>query len=175
MDKQDQINYLITDPKPDVKGLLLSDMIEYYVKEIGLIKQDEFSPTCLEPAAYQLRLGSLYYLDGTKGELQEKGEKSSLELPRNSLTYVTAFEKIKLPFYIAARFNLKVTIIYQGVLLGTGPQVDPGFEGRLSCPLYNFSNNPITLHFKKPFAIIDFVKTTSLSDVARENLKREIS
>jgi hypothetical protein len=48
------------------------------------------------------------------------------------------------------------------VLLGTGPQVDPGFSGALSCPLYNLTNMDLTIRRGQDFATIDFEKTTTL-------------
>ncbi len=52
--------------------------------------------------------------------------------------------------------------VYDGVLLGTGPQVDPGFSGALSCPLYNLTNMDLTIKRGQDFATIDFEKTTTL-------------
>jgi hypothetical protein len=69
-------------------------------------------------------------------------------------------ERINMPLYMIGRFNLKIDLIYQGIILGTGPQVDPGFRGRLSCPLHNISNNDVVLTFGERFATIDFVKTS---------------
>jgi hypothetical protein len=47
----------------------------------------------------------------------------------------------RVPSYIAIRFNLKITNVYRGILLGTGPIIDPGFVGRLSLPLHNLTLN----------------------------------
>src|SRR5256885_14069412 len=47
----------------------------------------------------------------------------------------------RFPDYIAARFNLKIPNVYRGLLLGTGPLVDPGWSGRLSFPLHNLTTN----------------------------------
>ena len=50
-------------------------------------------------------------------------------------------EKLLLPEYIAARFNLHIRHVHKGILLGTGPLVDPGFFGNLLIPLHNLTNN----------------------------------
>jgi hypothetical protein len=52
--------------------------------------------------------------------------------------------------------------VYAGILLGTGPQVDPGFSGKLSCPLYDLTNVDILITRGEDFATIDFEKTTEL-------------
>jgi len=41
-----------------------------------------------------------------------------------------------------------------------GPQVDPGYQGKLFCPLYNLSNKTIKLRYGDTIATIDFVRTT---------------
>jgi hypothetical protein len=82
-------------------------------------------------------------------------------MPPNSIVFVSIAESLDLPFYIAARFNLRVEWVYKGILLGTGPQVEPGFRGQLSCPLYNLTNYPHKITRKDEFATIDFERTSS--------------
>jgi hypothetical protein len=77
---------------------------------------------------------------------------------------------IRLPHYIAARFDLAIEFIYQGILLGTGPQVDPGFQGYLSCPLHNISSDAVHIRLGKAFAKMDFAKTGGLA--AAEELSK---
>lgn len=67
--------------------------------------------------------------------------RSSFVLRRNSIAFVTLEPYLRLPDYIAARFNLTIRDVYRGLLLGTGPIVDPGFQGYLSIPLHNLTNN----------------------------------
>jgi hypothetical protein len=42
-----------------------------------------------------------------------------------------------------------------------GPQVDPGYQGKLFCPLYNLSNKTIKLRYGDTIAAIDFIRTTT--------------
>ena len=46
-----------------------------------------------------------------------------------------------MPAYIAGRFNLLIREVYRGLLVGTSPLVDPGFEEYLSVPIHNFTDN----------------------------------
>lgn len=64
-------------------------------------------------------------------------------------------------FCFSYTFNLRVDWVYKGALLGTGPQVEPGFRGKLSCPLYNLTNRSHTITRKDEFATIDFERTTN--------------
>src|SRR5438105_1715161 len=112
------------DPLPDVQAMLSSDLIAYYnsvVAQPGMI--DPFNPANLKPAAYELTLGPNYLIEGEERLLTP--EEPWLELPPNSVVFVSMQERLVLPHYIVARFDLAIEFIYQGILLGTGPQVDP--------------------------------------------------
>ncbi|NQT19271.1 MAG: hypothetical protein HQ592_06170, partial [Planctomycetes bacterium] len=146
------------DEHPEVQGMLAADCIKYYVDHVTMI--DPFVSERLKPASYELTLGPYYRFEGQDRYLTR--ESPSLRIPPNSIVIVAMWERLLLPHYIAARFNLSIDLIYQGLLLGTGPQVDPGFKGVLSCPLHNISNNNIILTLKEPFAKIDFLKTTGI-------------
>jgi len=149
------------DPKrkdPSRKGMLLSNEIEMFQKNKLLIAED-FEAKNLRPAAYTLRIGDKYVdSDGKPGTLDDKNP--HFEMRPNSIVYVSTLEKLDLPHYIAARFNLRVKWVYKGILLGTGPQVEPGYRGYLSCPLYNFTDRPIRISYREDFATIDFERTT---------------
>jgi deoxycytidine triphosphate deaminase len=164
------------DPLSDVQGMLSSDLIAYYnavVAQPGMI--DPFVEENLKPAAYELTMGPNFLLEGKEDVLTP--ERPWLELPPNSVVFVSMQERLVLPHYIVARFDLAIEFIYQGILLGTGPQVDPGFQGVLSCPLHNISNAPVHLQLGYPFAKIDFAKSRGL-EAARaagelDNIKTE--
>jgi hypothetical protein len=81
---------------------------------------------------------------------------------------------LDLPFYVVGRFNVRVSWVYNGVLLGTGPQVDPGFSGCLSCPLYNLTDLDIIIKRDEDFATIDFEKTTTFLEGIPLAEKKEI-
>ena len=154
--------WMFVDPEPDVKGLLLSDRIEAYVKKYKLlVDEHDFEETNLKPASYLLTLGTKYYLNGEIGEI-ESGK--YLVLPPNSFVIVGIKEKVVLPHWCASRFGLRVAYVYKGLLMGAGPQVDPGFEGYLGCPLHNLTNRGVKIRQGEPLAWIDFAKTSRLGD-----------
>lgn len=143
-------------------GLLLSDKIKWFVDR-GFLIASGFEEHNLKPASYELTLGQRYYQDGKFFDLDPNNPcRRSLTIPANSIVAVSINEKIRLPHYIYARFNLRVEYIYRGLLLGTGPQVDPGFDAYLSCPLHNLTNHDITIKYGESFACIDFGTTTRL-------------
>lgn len=144
---------------PDRKGMLLSDQIDKFC-QAKLLIAESYSVHRLRPAAYTLTIGEDYVdSHGKRRTLTEA--KPSFEMPPNSIVFVSIKEMLDLPYYIAARFNLRVDWVYKGILLGTGPQVEPGFRGYLSCPLYNLTDRPHTITLGDEFATIDFERTTS--------------
>lgn len=156
--------WMFIDPEPAVQGILLSDRIEAYVKKYSLlVDAHDFQQTNLKPASYSLTLDPKYYLNGQTIEIQPGG---SLLVPPNSFVIAGIKEKVALPHWCAARFGLRVSYVYKGLLMGAGPQVDPGFEGHLGCPLHNLTNCSIRIKLEEPFAWIDFAKTSRLGENA---------
>jgi deoxycytidine triphosphate deaminase len=149
------------DPHSDDRGSLLSNRIHQFCSEAGLLISEGYTEKNLRPASYTLTIGD-NFIDSEGNERHLTEENDSFVFHKNSIIFVSTKEKLDLPYYILARFNLRVNWVYDGVLLGTGPQVDPGFRGSLSCPLYNLTNVDLTIKRRDPFATIDFEKTTTL-------------
>lgn len=76
----------------------------------------------------------------------------------NSIAFVYLETRFRLPDYIAVRFNLKITHVHAGLLLGTGPLVDPGFDGRLLIPLHNLTAEDYTLRGGEGLIWLEFTK-----------------
>jgi deoxycytidine triphosphate deaminase len=140
------------DPFPDIAPALLNtaDLLEY-IAATGMLHPFRVSPgnasEMLKPASCGMRLAGpvIYWKDTKSGGHRkitvqlEHGEE--LKLNPNSIVYVTLEPMLRLPDYIAARFNLTIRDIYRGMLVGTGPLVDPGFVGQIHVPLHNLTCN----------------------------------
>lgn len=74
-----------------------------------------------------------------------------------------------MPAYIALRFNLRITLVHRGLLLGTGPLVDPGFEGRLLIPLHNLTSEDCVLTGGEGLIWIEFTKLSANKAWSDEN------
>jgi hypothetical protein len=163
--------YKSEDPLPDLAPALLNtaDLLAY-VALTGMIwpfAPDPANPgQTLKPASCAVAPGGLYvywtdpYEGGDKprivaGDLKDR---ESLWLERNSIVYLTLAPEFRLPDYIAARFNLKIRDIYRGLLVGTGPLVDPGFTGRLSIPIHNLTSNRYQIVGGEPLVWMEFTK-----------------
>jgi deoxycytidine triphosphate deaminase len=150
------------DPDPDVwnrwqGAVLLRNEIERYCREpIRLITP--FDQRYLKPASYHLRLGAKCRVDGEDMELSL--DHPRLTIPPHGIAVVTTLETVNIPAFLIARWNLRVTKVYEGLVWVGGAQVDPGYGGNLFCPLYNLSNKPVHLELGEMLFTIDFVRTT---------------
>lgn len=147
-------------------GMLSSPHIAYCVDKYQIIKN--YDESCLDSASYQMRVGGsvLTWDRGTKiefelGEYEDKNKniRKSVELKPNSLTFLTTIEEFRLTKDIVARFNLKSKWVHQGLLLGTGPIVDPQLHARLLIPVHNFSSQTVTMNYNQKFISVEFTKT----------------
>lgn len=151
--------YRNDDPFPEIEPALLNhEDIAAYASAIGLISP--FDPTLLKAACYPFCVeGTLLYTeDGRKWSEREMAEGDLFKLKQNALVFLTVGPTLRLPAYIAARFNLRIVHVYRGLIAGTGPLVDPGWCGRLSLPLHNLSSVEYVLRGGEPLIWMEFTK-----------------
>jgi deoxycytidine triphosphate deaminase len=165
------------DPFPEIPPALLNSAdIEDYVAITGMIYPFYSDPNFLKPASYEIKLlGKCVYWD-EKGDKQVENieEGKGFVLHRNSIAFVTLEPMFRLPDYIALRFNLKITHVYRGLLLGTGPLVDPGYHQRLSIPLHNLTTNEYTLRGGEGLIWMEFTKISPIKKLSdnENNLRK---
>lgn len=143
-------------------AVLLSDEIEYYATDPAIPWDqrliDPFNKESLESARYNLRLGSEYRKQGTAFTLSDT--EPWLRLKPHEMALVETLEQVRLPRFLIARWNLKVRMVYEGLLWVGALQVDPGWQGYLCCPIYNMSNHEVGLKYRNEIFAMDFVRTT---------------
>jgi dUTPase len=148
-------------------SLLSAEHILKYVEKTGLvapfyIKGGEKSR--LKDAAYEGRIGSVAYsyAAGKQRPEQVFGPTDKfLKVPANSILFVECDLDFRLPEFIALRFNLQIKHVHRGLLLGTGPLVDPGYWGKLCIPLHNLTDEDYFIHREDGLIWVEFTKTTS--------------
>lgn len=152
--------YLWQDPfDPASSGpVLLSDQIHFLADEVGLI--EPFDDKYLRPAAYDLRVGNSYYVDDIRKELTP--ESNEIEIPPNGLVYIKTKEKFNIPYYLIARYSLRVHQVYRGLLIDNGLHIDPGYTGYIWIPVHNFTMQPRILAQGHEFISVEFSRTTPL-------------
>ena len=168
------------DPLLDIlPALLNSQDVKRYVDEGCLLEKGEFDRARMKPASYEMRfLGKLYDWQDVDGRLEKRcrevREGDVVELGRNSISYLWIEEHLRLPEYIAARFNLRISEVHKGLLLGTGPLIDPGFGGRILIPLHNLTDKDYKLTGGDGIIWIEFTKLSlnAYWGAGGENTKR---
>lgn len=166
--------YLWDDPLPlDPRGhsgaVLRAEDIYRYVNEFDLlINRADFIDDNLKGASYTMSPhpseGWILDTDGHQRtlEIREDSRGAHYVVPDNALVYIRLREQLRLPFYVIGRHNLKIDYVYQGLLLGTGPQVDPGYIGRIYIPLHNLTRQSVRVYINESFVSIDFVRTSPI-------------
>ncbi len=165
------------DPYPEIEPALLNsaDLFDYLATtgmvhplEINPLKVDEM----LKPASCGIRIGGecVYWTyesgreDPTVKRTVELDANGVLELPANSIVYASVAPTIRLPDYIAARFNLSIKYVYQGLLVGTGPLVDPGFDRKIHLPLHNLTSSSCQIPASDAVLWMEFTKLSPNDD-----------
>lgn len=157
------------DPFPQIQPSLLNSAdIHDYIRMTGMLYP--YDPDDLKSASYEAPIYWKCIVWDEKGERRdlnlEEGKDEEFILKANSIALVQAKPHFRLPDYIALRFNLKIKNVHRGILLGTGPLVDPGFEGKLVIPLHNLTTNDYVFKRDEGLIWIEFTKTTVFSEVA---------
>lgn len=160
-DQTVDVDYSI-DPFPEIPPALLNSADITRYARAGYLVTD-FDEDRLKSAAYQIRfLGTLYSWENEQDALTEKEASICCEkmytLPKNSITYLFTEEEFLLPEYIAARINFRIPFVHKGMLLGTGPLVDAGFQGSLLIPLHNLTSNDYRIRGGDPVIWAEFTK-----------------
>lgn len=153
------------DPLPDIAPALLNSAdIEAYVHKTAMIHP--FDRENLKSASYEGRIGkwAIYWDENGKRQVVDLENDGPIALKPNGLVFVSTYERFHLPNYLAVRFNLRINIVHSGLLLGTGPLVDPGFEGHLLIPLHNLTINEFPIRYNDKFIWIEFTKVSPHED-----------
>lgn len=144
--KQRFLEFSSKDPLPEVPPALLNsgDIYDYARITSMVFQFDKNNDNKkLKSASYEIDfLGDVYQINEKNGEVEKKTIEydEPFTIKKNSIVFLFIKTKFFLPDYIAIRFNLKITHVHRGLLLGTGPLVDPGFYGRLLIPLHNLTS-----------------------------------
>ena len=152
------------DPFPEISPSLLSgDHIRDYVMATGAIAPfyiDGGRHSRLKKASYEGRIGRNAYVYNKKGRLEGLELVEHLKVEANSIVFVESDLDFRLPDFIALRFNLQIRHVHRGLLLGTGPLVDPGYWGKLCIPLHNLTDENYSIPLDDGLIWVEFTKTT---------------
>lgn len=166
--------YKNKDPFPKVGEALLNSVdLLMYLLTVGIV--EPFDVNKLKGVTYQCTFSGEAHRFNQDSGIMEKiklDDTNELTLEKNSITYLKIAEKFHVPEYMVLRFNLSVSNAYKGLLLGTGPIVDPGFEGNLFIPLHNLTGNEYIIKKGAPLIRVEFTKLSRHIDW--ENKKKNL-
>ena len=175
----DALKVLEEDPWPDKwpGAVLPAEAIDAY-SDVQQIPEpypliDPFDRELLRAARYELRLGDEAHLGGAPHRLDENNR--FLVLKPHQVAVVKTHEYLRIPRFLIARWNLRVTMVYEGLLWVGGPQVDPGWVGHLYSPIYNLAERDIYLEYKQPIFTMDFVRVYPTKDKPFHARRRTIN
>lgn len=120
--------------------------------ELGIT---DFADHCLQPASYDMRIGSRALRSGDTPEIDVARERS-IVINAGQFALITTYESVRLPADIAGHIGVRSYYTRKGMILLAGLQIDPGFEGYLVLGVYNASPRRLTLDYEATFATVEF-------------------
>lgn len=158
-----------------------ADDIARYVSETGMVFPFSFEQKMtaekpggvhrLKGASYEGCIGKTAYIFD-RGQNHPKpvlnAKDKFLTFPANSIVFVESDLHFRLPPFLAVRFNLQIRHVHRGLLLGTGPLVDPGFWGKLCIPIHNLTDADYVVPLDEGLIWVEFTKTTIYPRLGKE-------
>lgn len=128
-------------------------IIETYRKGDVLI--NPFEEGQVQAASYDLRVGEQGATTSTR-KLVNLREVGYLALEPGDFGVVTVLEEIRMGPQYAGCFGLRSKYARKGLIATTGPQIDPGYHGRLIIGITNLTPKRVSLPYKDDFVSIEF-------------------
>lgn len=113
-----------------------------------------------EGVAFDLRLGSQYYLSGELRTKRIEDEGGILHIQPGQFALLTTYEIFHMPINLVAFISMRFGIKAEGLINVSGFQVDPGYQGVFIFSVYNAGPGVVTLEYKSKIFTIIFAKTT---------------
>ncbi len=118
---------------------------------------DPFAEECLQSASYDFRVGDQAFLSGTD-EVADVANKGLIIIEPGEFAVLATRERVRCGPQYAAQLGLDSKYAKQGLVLLSGPQIDPGFTGVLIVRVTNLAPRRITLTHEAPFLTVQFFK-----------------
>ena len=150
-------------------ALLSSNHFIDYIRATSLIHPFYEEKGRIKAASYEVRAAGNTIRWGADGAkiITPITDDEPIFLPKNSITFIEIESKIRLPQYIAIRFNLRISHVHRGLLLGTGPLIDPEFHGEILIPIHNLTDEDYHVMRSEGLIWVEFTKTSAGPDENR--------
>lgn len=114
-----------------------------------------FADEQVQAATYDLRVGEQGITTTTKKKVNIK-EAGYISLEPGDFCLLITLEEVHLGPQYAARFGLRSKYARKGIIATTGPQIDPGYRGRLIVGLTNLSPKAVSIPYKDDLLSVEF-------------------
>lgn len=116
-----------------------------------------FEESCLQSASYDCRVGDQAFLSGTD-EMLDVANKGLVIVEPGEYAVLATRETVTCSPRYAAQLGLDSRYARQGLMLLSGPQIDPGFTGVLIVRVTNLSPRRVTLSYEAPLLTVQFFR-----------------
>lgn len=111
----------------------------------------------IEPASYDVRVGNWAFASSSKERINLR-EKGLLIIEPGEFAVLESRERVELNNKTAAQLGLRSEYARRGLLMLSGPQIDPGFIGILVVRVVNLAPKPLALPYEAPFLTLQFFR-----------------
>ena len=123
----------------------------------GEIILDPFEPAGVEPASYDVRVGNWAFVSSSKEKLN-LSQKGVVIIEPGEFAVLESRESVGLDAQTAGQLGLCSEYARRGLLMLSGPQIDPGFRGILVVRMVNLAPKPVALAYEAPFLTVQFFR-----------------
>ena len=136
--------------------MVLSDqeIIDALQKEEIII--DPFDKESLQPASYDLKVGHEAFIGG---KIVDLSNKRFIKIQRGDFAVLTTIERIHCGLTITGKFGLRSYFARGGLVLLSGIQIDPGYEGTLTAFVFNLGPEDVVIQYQETFATVEFSRS----------------
>ncbi len=127
----------------------------------GGLKIEPFDKERIEPASYDCQLGAVVEAGSGRVDWSD-GEEFILQ--SNSWAAVASDEEFEIPKDICASYGIRSGLARRGVIAFGGPQIAPGYSGRIFVSLYNPTLEPIVLRHQQDILSVIFYEISSADE-----------
>lgn len=116
---------------------------------------DPFESNQVQGATYDFRVGKQGATTSSK-KIVNLEDDGYLLLKPGDFAIVVVLEKLRLSPQYVGRFGLRSKYARKGLIATTGPQIDPGYDGRLILGLTNLTPKAVSLPYKDDLVSVEF-------------------
>lgn len=125
---------------------------------------DPLSQASVQPASYDMRVGTWAFTSSGKEKLN-LSQKGVLVIEPGEFAVVESREHVTLSANMAGQIGLRSEYAGHGLLMLSGPQIDPGWHGIIVVRLVNLAPKSIALAHEETFLTAQFFRLSEPASV----------